>query len=149
MNYCHFKTFAWGAVKKTHADSNILSRTTLNPSNDIVKRKIWIIPHSAKNIWIKEVFAGFYTFENTALSCALFSIVNNNKDKSYSFWERVILRKRWKNNWGWLWTVTQLNTEQTKIQRVTWNPGPTDYNSSAPWPLGHTAVKFENLNEED
>ena len=74
MNYGHFKTFAWGAVKKTHADSNILSRTALNPSNDIVKRRIWIIPHSEKNIWIKEVFAGFFTFENTALSCALFAI---------------------------------------------------------------------------
>lgn len=47
--------------------------------------------HSAKNIWIKEIFAGFFTFENTALSCALFSIVNNNKDKSYSFWESTAL----------------------------------------------------------
>ena len=30
--------------------------------------------HSEKNIWIKEVFARFFTFENTALSCALFAI---------------------------------------------------------------------------
>ena len=74
MNYGHFKTFAWGAVKKTHADSNILSRTTLNPSNDVVKGKSELYHIVKKNVWIKEVFAGFFTFENTTLSCALFAI---------------------------------------------------------------------------
>ena len=43
------------------------------------------------------------------------------------------------------WTVGK----RKKIQRVAcWglNLGPTDYNSNAPWPLGHTAVKrkFKN-----
>ena len=29
------------------------------------------------------------------------------------------------------------------------NPEPTDYNPNAPWPLGHTAVKFEHIYREN
>ena len=57
----------------------LLSGTTLNPSNDMVIKKIWIIPHSEKNIWIKEAFPGSFTFENTAVSRVLFAIYEQQR----------------------------------------------------------------------
>ena len=41
-----------------------------------------------------------------------------------------------------------LGKKKKKIHRVGWwglNPGPTDYKYCAPWPLSHTAIKFENI----
>ena len=78
--------------KETHAESNIYLRTTLNPSNYIVKRKIWIIPHSEKNIFeLRRYLRDFsrLKIQHFPARCLLF--MNNNKDKSYSFCESTAL----------------------------------------------------------